>query len=207
MATLLPLWWLGAYFTLSDQAQSLSGKCSQATPARQGVALSEKEKSHQFSCCLKLDCHTQLLQYSVCQSVWYCSVRCQKAHWPKHKVLCKAIKELFERESFKEKGLGDAQDRGAYASHNTPRQQERIVKLVARKYLADCYLDYRATKVLWDTGPQVSTVSVNLLKSRLPTVQIRDIKHLLGTDGSIRLQAAYKYPVLWVGGKWCEVNK
>ena len=105
-------------------------------------------------------------------------------------MLCKAIKELFERESLKEKGLGDAQDRGA------PRQQERIVKLVARKYLADCYLDCGATKVLWDTGPQVSTVSVNLLKSRLPTVQIRDIEHLLGTDGSIRLQAADKYPVL-----------
>ena len=123
-------------------------------------------------------------------------MRFQKAQWPKHKVLCKAIKELFERESFKEKGLGDAQDRGAYASHNTPRQQERIVKLVARKYLADCYLDYGATKVLWDTGSQVSTVSVNLLKSRLPTVQIRDIEHLLGTDGSIRLQAADTYPVL-----------
>ena len=79
----------------------LSGKRSQATPAGQGVALPEKEKSHHCSCCLKLYCHTQLLQCSGCQSVWYCSVRCQKAHWPKHKVLCKAIKELSERESFK----------------------------------------------------------------------------------------------------------
>ena len=107
-----------------------------------------KEKSHQCSCCLKLDCQVQLLQCSSCQSVRYCSVRCQKTHWPKHKVLCKAIKELSDRESSKEKGLGDAQDRGVYASHITPRQQERIAKLVGRKCLVDCYLDDKPTEVL-----------------------------------------------------------
>ena len=52
-------------------------------------------------------------------------------------MLCKAIKELSERESSKEKGLGDAQDRGVYASHITPRQQELIVRLVGRKCVVD----------------------------------------------------------------------
>ena len=48
-------------------------------------------------------------------------------------MFCKAIKELSERGSFKEKGLGDAQDSGVYASHISPRQQERIAKLVGKK--------------------------------------------------------------------------
>ena len=142
MSTLLLLWRLEPYCPLlSDQAQKLSGKWSQATPAGQGVALPEKEKSHQCSGCPKLDCRTQLLQCLACQCVRYCSLDYQKVHWPKHKVLCKAIKELSQIESSNEKGLGDAQDRGVYASHITPRQQERIVQVVGRKCVVDCYLD------------------------------------------------------------------
>ena len=70
-----------------------------------------------------------------------------------------------------------------YASDITPRQQERIL----HKFLVDCYLDDKASKVLWDTGAHVSTVSVGFLKSQLPTVKIRGNEHLLGTDGSISL--------------------
>ena len=38
------------------------------------------------------------------------------------------------------------------------------------------------------TGAQVSIVSVDFLESQLPTVQRRDIKQLLGTEGSISLR-------------------
>ena len=86
--------------------------------------------------------------------MWYCSVDCQKAHRPKHKVLCKAVKELSERRSQKEKGLGGTQDENVYASHITIRQQERIAKLVGRKYSVQCYLNDKPLEVLWDTGAQ-----------------------------------------------------
>ena len=128
--------------------RSYPGNAARLPPVGQGVALPEKEKSHQCSGCLKLDCRTQLLQCSACQCVQYCSLGCEKAHWPKHKVLCKAIKEFSERESLKEKGLGDAQDRGVYASHIPPRQQESIVKLVGKKCVVDCFLDDKPTEVL-----------------------------------------------------------
>ena len=201
MSTLLSLWRLEPYCPLlSDQAQKLSGKCIQATPEGQGVALPEKEKSHQCSGWLELDCRKKLLQCSACQSVRCCSVHCQNVHWPKHKVLCKAIKELSEREASKEKGLGDAQDRG----HITPRQQERIVRLVGRKCVVDCYLEDKPTEVLWDTGAQLSIVSEDFLQSLLPTVQIRDIKQLLGTDGSISLQAANGTDIPYCG--WVEIG-
>ena len=205
MSTLLSLWRLEPYCPLlSNQAQRLSGKRIQATPAGQGVALPEKEKSHQCSGCLEFDCRKQLLQCSACQSVRYCSEHCQKVHWPKHKVLCKAIKELSERESSEEKGLGDAQGRDVYSSHITPRQQERIVRLVGRKCLVDCYLEDKPTEVLWDTGAQVSIVSEDFLQSQLPTVQTRDIKQLLGTDGSISLQAANGTDIPYCG--WVEIG-
>ena len=119
-------------------------------------------------------------------------------------MLCKAIKELSEREASKEKGLGDAQDRGVYASHITPRQQERIVRLVGRKCVVDCYLEDKPTEVLWDTGAQVSIVSEDFLQSQLPTVQTRDIKQLLGTDGSISLQAANGTDIPYCG--WVEIG-
>ena len=119
-------------------------------------------------------------------------------------MLCQAIKGLSERESLKEKGLGDAQDRGVYASHITPRQQERIVKLVGRKCVVDCYLDDKPTEVLWDTGAQVSIVSEDFLESQLPTVQRRDIKQLLGTEGSVSLQAANGTDIPYCG--WVEIG-
>lgn len=146
----------------------------------------------------------QLRQCSACQSVWYCSVRCQKGHWPEHKVLCKAIKELSERENHKEKGLGDSQDENAYVSHITPRQQDRVPKLVGRKCSVQCYLNDEPAEVLWDTGAQVSIVAENFLKSQLPAVQVKDIQQLLGTDVSINLQAANGTDIPYCG--WAEVG-
>ncbi len=64
----------------------------------------EREKSHQRSGCLKFKCHKELLQCSACQSVRYCSVHCQKAHWPKHKVLCKATRNLLRKKLAKKRG-------------------------------------------------------------------------------------------------------
>ena len=106
--------------------------------------------------------------------MWYCSVGCQKAHRPKHRVLCKTIKELSERGAHTEKGLGDTQDENVYACHITPRQQERIAKLVGKKCSVLCYLDDKPVEVLWDTGAQVPVVSESFLKSQLSSVQIQD---------------------------------
>ena len=134
--------------------------------------------------------------------MWYCSVGCQKAHRRKHRVLCKAIKELSERGAHKEKGLGDTQDENVYASHITPRQQERIAKLVGKKCSVQCYLDDKPFEVLWDTGAQVSIVSESFLKSQLSSVQTQDIEQLLGSNGSISLQAANGTDIPYCG--WVE---
>ena len=136
--------------------------------------------------------------------MWYCSIDCQKAHRLKRKVLCKAIKELYERASRKEKGLGDTQDENVYASQITPRQQERIAKLVGRKCSVQCYLNDKPLEVLWDTGAQLSILSEGFLKSQLSCIHIKDIEQLVGSNGSISLQAVNGTDIPYSG--WAEIG-
>ena len=91
-----------------------------------------------------------------------------------------------------------------YTSHITPRQQEHIVKLVGRKCVVDCYLDDKPTEVSRDTGAQVSILLVDFLESQLPTVQRRDIKQFLDTEGFISLQAANETDIPYCG--WVEIG-
>lgn len=104
--------------------------CHARYPHRAGSSHTRERKVPPVYGCLKFDCHMELLQCSACQSVCYFFVQCQKAHWPKHKVLCKAIKELSVKGACKEKVLGNTQEENMFASHLTPRQQECIAKLV-----------------------------------------------------------------------------
>lgn len=71
--------------------------CHARYPRRAGSSHTRERKLPPVYGCLKFDCHMELLQCSACQSVCYFFVQCQKAHWPKHKVLCKAIKELEKK--------------------------------------------------------------------------------------------------------------
>ena len=166
------------------------------------VALPVEERSHQCSGCWKFG--SQLRRCSKCQSVRYCSVQCQKSHWPKHKVLCDAIKELSEKEHGAQKGLGDAQDENVYVSHITPRQQDRIANLVGRKCTVQCHLDDKPFEVLWDTGAQVSIMSEDFLKSYWPSPQEKNIRQLLGEDGNVDLQAVNGTDIPYCG--WTEIG-
>ena len=123
---------------------------------------------------------------------------------PRHKVLCKAIKELSERTQNTEKSLGDAQDMSVFSSHMTPKQQDYVAKLGGRKCSVQCYLNDKLMEVLWDTGAQVSLISEDVLKSHLPSVQVRDICQLLDTQGSISLQAANATDIPYCG--WAEID-
>ena len=131
-------------------------------------------------------------------------MQCQKSHWPKHKVLCDAIKELSEREHGAQKGLGDAQDENVYVSHITPRQQDRIAKLVGRKCTVQCHLDDKPFEVLWDTGAQVSIMSEDFLKSYWPSPQVKNVRQLLGEDGNVDLQAVNGTDIPYCG--WTEIG-
>ena len=59
----------------------------------QGVADHQVKKSHVCVNCGRKG--VSLKQCSKCQSVHYCSQKCQRTHWMKHKQLCSAIKSRF----------------------------------------------------------------------------------------------------------------
>ena len=75
------------------------------------------------NCCTVLGQQTKW-QCSQCKAAKYCSVRCQKAHWGRHKSLCHAIKQVEEFQNAKQ----DQQT--MFASHLTPVQKTKIAKLV-----------------------------------------------------------------------------
>ena len=89
-----------------------SGKPEEATTAGQGVTDHQVKRSHVCVNCGRKG--VSLKQSSKCQSVHYCSQKCQRTHWMKHKQLCSAINYLSDQEK------KDASDGGMYVSHLTP---------------------------------------------------------------------------------------
>ena len=59
------------------------------------------------------------------------------------------------------------------------RLQNRLVKLIGRKPLFKCLLDGLETKVLWDTGSQVSVVDLDWLSIYAPQAELRPISDFL----------------------------
>ena len=79
--------------------------------------------------------------------------QCQKRHCSSHKCLCQAMQQLqAERTSqvIRSDGYG-------FVSHLTPTQQLAVARLVGMKCNLLCML---SGEVLWDTGTQVSIVSI-----------------------------------------------
>ena len=58
--------------------------------------------------------------------------------------------------------------------------------------------------MLWDTGAQVSIISEYVVNSQFPSIQLRDIQELLGTDNNIDLQAANGTKIPYLG--WVELD-
>ena len=64
---------------------------------------------------------------SGCETVKYCSKKCQQAHWKDHKSICCAIKELLRQNRESMKHDSDA-ERVNYVSHLTPKQREKVAR-------------------------------------------------------------------------------
>ena len=126
----------------------------------------------------------------------YCSQKCQRAHWRRHKQLCSAIKYLSNQER------KDVTDDGMYVSHLTPNQHAKVVKLVGKRCMVQCVMNNVQTEALWDTGAQVSIVSKDWVAQNLPTAERREINELL--DKGLDLKAANGSEIPYEG--WIEVS-
>ena len=68
----------------------------------------------------------------------------------------------------------------------------------------ECLLNNRPLEMLWDTGAQVSIISEYVVNSQFPSIQLRDIQELLGTDNNIDLRAANGTKIPYLG--WVELD-
>jgi len=57
----------------------------------------------------------------------------------------------------------------------SPNEQAKMVLLVGNKCIIDCNLNDVKTKVLWDTGSQVSVISRRFLKTNFGGIEIRNL--------------------------------
>ena len=76
------------------------------------------------------------------------------------------------------KVLGNSNDDHMFNSHLKPSEHQKIAELIGTKCEIDCLLDGMESKVLLDTGAQVSFISRDFLHKFFPNLQIQPIKEL-----------------------------
>ena len=128
---------------------------------------------------------------SACMSVKYCNSACQKRHWKQHKVLCNAIK-LKHQES-----VNNCTKACAFVSHITPKQRNRIAKLIGERCMIDCQIGGGDTSGLWDTGSQVCLISSEWLKKNNLNPQIHDLSDIL--ERNLKLEGVNGTDIPYLG--------
>ena len=89
-------------------------------------------------------------------------------------------------------------------SHLTPKDQVKVSKLVGRKCLINCKLNGVELTALFDTGAQVSIISLKQLRNHFPLVEIQDIKDLLESTVDLELTTANGTKLPYSG--WVKID-
>ncbi|XP_068115048.1 uncharacterized protein [Hyperolius riggenbachi] len=125
----------------------------------------------------------KLSRCTSCKKATYCSKICQAEHWPQHRKSC-------------------GQYHGPPVHASSPRKEDshsRLVTLVGKQCIAECYIQGHRTRALWDTGSQVSIVDEEWKKRYLPDVKLRDIYELLDASEDLKITAANGQSIPYLG--------
>ena len=162
-----------------------------ATAKGQPVAdqIVERE-SHHCNGCLRTESTEKFLVCGGCKATRYYKKSCQIKDWQNHKAICLAIQKLSDNIYENELGKGDSEDKQAFVSHLTPKDQVKVSKLLGRKCLINCKLNGVELTALFYTGAQVSIVSLKQLRKHFPSVEIKDIKDLLESTVDLEITTA-----------------
>ena len=176
-----------------------------ATAKGQPVAdqIVERE-SHHCNGCLRTESTEKFLVCGGCKATRYCKKSCQIKDWQNHKATCLAIQKLSDNVYENELGKGDGEDKQAFVSHLTPKDQVKVSKLVGRKYLINCKLNGVELSALFDTGAQVSIISLKQLRNHFPLVEIQDIKDLQESTVDLELTTANGTKLPYSG--WVKID-
>ena len=162
----------------------------------QGVDPKQARKSQCCTFCRQEK--NSLLLCSSCNVVKYCGKNCQSHHWPEHKIICKAIVSLSSQNGT------IADQKTMFVSHATPQQHMSIAKLVGEKCTVHIKLEGLKMQGLWDTGAQVSVISMEQAQRYFPNKPIRKIEELIQKEGNVTLVAANGTSIPYAG--WIELK-
>ena len=87
-------------------------------------------------------------------------------------------------------------------SHLTPKEHEKLIKLVGRRCTVKGKLNGKTVEILWDTGAQLSIISKKFLQENFPDCKIKDVDDLLSCE--LALTAANGSTIPYEG--WVELN-
>ena len=139
-----------------------------------------------------------------CLQISYCGKNCQRKDWNYHRPLCEAIQQSKLLDNVSNSGKGDGGDAGVYISHITPKERERISKLIGSKCIVTVIMNTRKVEALFDTGAQVSIISTHQLEQYLPGIQIQDVKDLFTGGEDLELIMANGSKLPYKG--WVKIN-
>ena len=177
------------------------GKLPSATAAGQPVAENIPETSqHCNGCGIKKNV---VFMCGGCLNVQYCGKDCQKRDWSYHRPLCEAMQHHKFLYNAGSRGLGDSNDQG-YISHITPKEREKISKLVGSKCIVTVIMNKVRVEALFDTGAQVSIIDTQQLLEYFPDIQVQDVKNLFPEGRELELMTANGSKLPYKG--WVKVD-
>ena len=99
--------------------------------------------------------------------------------------------------------MGDSEDDQVFVSHLTPKEKKTVGKLIGSKCLIHCHMNGVESAVLLDTGAQVSIVSKQFVDVNFPSLQVKEIRELLGQNDKLKLAAANETSIPYTG--WIDI--
>ena len=119
-----------------------------------------------------------------------CDKVCQRKHWIQHEAICQAVQTL-----------NDESDKNIIPSdfiiHLTPKQSSQIANIVGNRCTINSEQDWIFVEALRGTGAQISIISEQFLRTRFPSIKLRNISELV--DCELDLTAANGTPIPYIG--------
>ena len=129
-------------------------------------------KSHKCANCDNVGLQKELKQCSSCKEVLYCSRSCQKQHWTDRKRKCTHLISDGEKSSCNDKSAH-------YLPPLAPAvHTHKVISLVGRQCLVECYLSGHQLQVLWDTCSQMSIIDERWKREYLLNARLRNVSEI-----------------------------
>ena len=130
--------------------------------------------------------------------MYFCGNKCKQSSAQHHQKHCTSISQL--QEQHREKIINS----GTYFTTLTINESGAVTGLVGERCTVRCIVNNKPSKLLLDTGAQVSIINKHKLGSNFPDVPIQDISSILDRGDSLRVQWGDEENIPFVKGGYAS---